>query len=254
MNNEERDIELIERYLEGGLSPGELGEFEQRLKNEPGLDEEVEVVKILMNGIRYSGQKSSMKHKLEKLEASLPDIQSEGEEVKVIPMWRNRMVKSIAATFLILAVSTYLVMDVFSPADHEELFAQNFQPYLNVGNATVRGLEEFQNEEQQAYAAYDSEHYEAAIMGFEKVLQEDDAAMLLYLGNAYLAIGNTGKAEEQFKQLINKDAGLVTQAKWYLSLTYLKAGNAQQAKVILEELDQGDTSYSERAKNVLKDL
>jgi len=55
MNNEERNIELIERYLEGELSPGELGEFEQRLKNEPGLDEEIEVFKILTNGIRYSG-------------------------------------------------------------------------------------------------------------------------------------------------------------------------------------------------------
>jgi len=165
------------------------------------------------------------------------------------------MAASIAAAFLILVVSTYLVTDIFSPADHEQLFAQNFQPYLNVGNATTRGLGEFQNEEQQAYAAYDSEHYEAAIIGFEKVLQEkDDAAMLLYLGNAYLAIGNTGKAEEQFKQLINKDAGLVTQARWYLGLTYLKAGDVAQARVVLEELEQGETSYSERAEQVLKDL
>jgi len=264
MNIEERNIELIERYLEGELSPGELGEFEQRLKNEPGLDEEIEVFKILTNGIRYSGQKSSMRDKLEKLEASLPDVpsedvQSEEEEAKVVPMWRNRMVASIAATFLILAVSTYLVMDVFSPADHEELFAQHFQPYPIMDGSLTRTQPESLSEKQLAYVAYEAENFKLAIKRLEALLaQGENAALMFYLGNAYLASGDAEQAIVHFDQVLESDSNLlIPRAKYYLSLCYLKMGNIDKSKEILEDLKtsgQSFKTYSEKAEEILREL
>ena len=75
MNKGEIDIELIEKYLDQELSEVEQSEFESKLQTEKGFQEDFDQVKLLIEGIRYSGSKSSIRSKIEHLEATLPDIE-----------------------------------------------------------------------------------------------------------------------------------------------------------------------------------
>ena len=60
--------------------------------------------------------------------------------------------------------------------------------------------------------------------------------MLLLLGNANLMLGNIEEAQNNFLTLIKNFDELDGQAKWYLGLSYLKQGQKEKAKLILQEL------------------
>ena len=102
---------------------------------------------------------------------------------------------------------------------------------------------------------YDSDSFAQAVQQFEALLSgKDDAAMRLYLGNALLAMGEIESAKQQFRILLENNAGLIIQAKWYLSLCYLKNGELDQAQEILQELSNNGKSYRKRATKILEDL
>ena len=61
MSPEIKLIRLIEDYLEGNLPAEEKAAFEERLKNEPELNQEVELQRQLTEGIRRIGIKSKIK-------------------------------------------------------------------------------------------------------------------------------------------------------------------------------------------------
>ncbi len=252
MNKGKIDIELIEKYLDQELSKEEQSEFESKLQAEKSFREDFEKFKLLIEGIRYSGAKSSIRSKIEHLEASLPDIE-------ITPHNRFQIARApffkYAASFTLILVSVWLFRDLSLKPDHEEIFAVNFEPYLNTGNGSLRGHSEARSPEQLAYAAYDSDNFVQAAPQFETLLAEnDDAAMRLYLGNALLALGKIELAKEQFNMLLENEAGLIIQAKWYLSLCYLRNGELDQAKEILVELSQNGKSYRSKAVNILEQL
>ena len=252
MNKEEIDIELIEKYLEHRLSKEQELEFQARLQTEKAFHEHVEKIKLLIEGIRYSGSKSSIRSKIEQLASTLPDI--ELGQKRQFKLTRTQFLKYAASFALILAFA-WLSRDVLLKPDHEEIFSANFEPYLNTGNGMVRGSVADRSPEQLAYAAYDSENFADAVKQFDALLaKNDDAAMRLYLGNSLLALGEVESAKQQFLTLLQNDAGLIIQAKWYLSLCYLKNGEIDQAQEILQELSQNGKSYRKMASKILKDL
>ena len=252
MNKGEIDIELIEKYLDQELSEVEQSEFESKLQTEKGFQEDFDQVKLLIEGIRYSGSKSSIRSKIEHLEATLPDIELGAHNR--FQMTRSQLLK-YAATFTLILASAWLFREVLLKPDYEEIFAANFEPYLNTGSGIVRGAGEAMSPEQRAYASYDSDSFAQAVQQFEALLSEkDDAAMRLYLGNALLAMGEVESAKQQFRILLENNAGLIIQAKWYLSLCYLKNGELDQAQEILQELSNNGKSYRKRATKILEDL
>jgi cytochrome c-type biogenesis protein CcmH/NrfG len=52
--------------------------------------------------------------------------------------------------------------------------------------------------------------------------------------------------------LINDFEEYDVQAKWYLGLSYMKEGDVKSAKLILQELNDSEYSYSNKAKELLK--
>src|SRR5690606_20456441 len=141
-------------------------------------------------------------------------------------------------------------------------FDENFEPYLPLG--VPRSDSDFTTEEEKAFNLYNNGNYEAAISLFEDVLtQQDKTEILFFLGNAYLAskppkpkqaISALQKFLEE-DRLLNSQANLyLSQAKWYLSLAYLKNNQLDEAKRLLYELKQSESSYSKKANNLLIEL
>jgi tetratricopeptide (TPR) repeat protein len=82
--------------------------------------------------------------------------------------------------------------------------------------------------------------------------QEKEPAVLLLNANANLALGNAGTARENLIILIRDFDDFDMAAKWYLGLCYLKEGDIEQARSVLEELGGAEVFYTSKAKELLK--
>ena len=98
---------IIEAYLDGTLSGDELSAFEQRLKSEPDLADEVQLHRKLQNEFG-DAQKRLLKSKLDTLREEF--MQKDEEVAKVVPINRRnnfRILMSIAAGILVLVFAIW---------------------------------------------------------------------------------------------------------------------------------------------------
>jgi tetratricopeptide (TPR) repeat protein len=156
-----------------------------------------------------------------------------------------------AAATIIMAVA---LLSVFSRSESpEQLFANYFEPYPNVFEPTQRGTDAALDKRATAFAMYEQKNYAEAAKLFNELLSEkQEPELLLLLGNANMVLNRDNEAKNNFLTLIRDYDVLDEQAKWFLSLCYLKSGEREKAKLIWEELGDPKITYSEKAKNLLK--
>jgi TolA-binding protein len=250
MENSYDDIVLLEKYIENSLSDSERMVVEQRLSTEESLRELYHQEKLLVRGIRFGHLKEKL-NELRKLDNQLQDAHRENKEAKVVSLGTYWKIAAIAASLITIVASYFLIN---RPVEPDALFAQYFQVYPNILEPVVRGTTE-QNKRAESFAAYERGDYDMAAEGFKELLKDhEEPGVLLLLGNANLMLGNTKEAKENFVTL-NKDYNdLDLQAKWYLSLCYLKLSKSDSAKVLLLEVAAEKNTYSDRATEILKKL
>ncbi|MEO5978921.1 MAG: hypothetical protein ABIS36_05720 [Chryseolinea sp.] len=244
MNQSEEDITLVERYFDEALSERERMNFAARLAVDESFKSLVENEKILINSIRHHGLREDLEF--------LKNIEKGLDDPKVIPMRSSRSWYYVAAASLAAILMIGLFFRPHSSA--QKLFAENFQPYPNVFEPTVRGTSE-PTKRSEAFQAYEQGDYSKAVMLFNQLLQEkEEAGILLLNGNANLMLGNVEEAKKNFITLNADFDELDIQSKWFLSLCYLKSGDMEHAKPILEELGNTEISYARKAKELLKEV
>jgi hypothetical protein len=86
------------------------------------------------------------------------------------------------------------------------------------------------------------------------LVEKEEASILILLGNANLALGNVDAAQNNFLTLIKDFDEFDGQAKWFLGLSYLKKGEEKKARLILQELEDPQFTYSKKAKELLKNV
>jgi FimV-like protein len=244
------DIILLERYIEQSLSEEEVRRVEKRLAEEPALKELFQQENLLVKGIRYGHLKTKLEE-LKMLEATLPAVDRPEGQARVVSFkayWKPLAAAAAVALF----ISSYLLLT--RTTEPAELYAQNFKPYPNVFEPVVRGTRE-QNQRAEAFAAYERGDYALAAEDFNALLKiREEPEILLLLGNANLILGKTSEAKENFVTLSKDFDDLDGLAKWYLSLCYLKMGDRDSAKVLLEEIAGQESSYQQKARELLKRL
>jgi tetratricopeptide (TPR) repeat protein len=249
MNSNLHDIDLIQRYLDRGLSDDEKRNLEKRLKEEPTLKTMYQEHQLLIRGIRYAHLQNKLQQ-LRALEKSLPEVKREGKESKqfwIQSYWKQTT--AIAASIVLFAVS-YVLWN--RPADPAVVYAEYFEPYPNVFEPIVRGSESV-TKRSEAFYAYETGDYQKAATLFAELLREKkEPGILLVLGNANLSLGNTVEARNNFITLIKDFDEFDIQAKWYLGLSYIKEGDIKSAQLILQELNDTEYAYSIKAKELLK--
>ncbi len=143
----------------------------------------------------------------------------------------------------------------------EILLAENYSPY------EITGKRGFNEELNKAIKFYNSGQYDSAVVRFEKLLKnpinnENIDFILFYLANSYLALAFTGneeeelkKAQEYFEFLINDmENEYIEQSKWYLSLTYLKSGEKEKCKEILNQIIKNKSYNYKNAAALLENI
>jgi tetratricopeptide (TPR) repeat protein len=241
----QEDLDIVDRYLEGNLSERERTAFEERLLQDEMLRQEVSEIKLIRGGIIRLARATSLK-KLQDLEGTLPPVKTN----KTIH-WTNIWLQ-VAAGISLLAVCAYLLW----PRTQEptQIFAEHFEPYPNIIMPTVRGVVENDSTvKAQAFRAYDQQDYVLAIQLFEKLSVQDEA-VLLYLGNSYLASGQPEKALLLFEKVLNNYEVFDEQAEWYVAVTYLKLEEREKAREALQKVVARNSSYKSKAQLILDKL
>jgi tetratricopeptide (TPR) repeat protein len=244
--NTEYDSELVERYFDNELSAVETRSVIERLQTDREFKALFDQEKALIRSIRAAGLQKDLLH-LKEVEKNLQKSLGERRSrLSGIQPWYYAIAAAIA---LFVVATIWFIPGRETP---EELFQSYFVPVGNVFEATTRGSVEA-TERSAAFQAYDQGNYQVAAEVFNTLLsQEKEPAVLLLNANANLALGNAGTARENLIILIRDFDDFDMAAKWYLGLCYLKEGDIEQARSVLEELGGAEVFYTSKAKELLK--
>jgi tetratricopeptide (TPR) repeat protein len=243
----QRDQELIQRYIDHDAGPEEIKEVEYRLSQEPEFKKMHREFSNLPAGIRYHFLTDKLEQ-LRTLEKALPVVEGEARVVSLLSYW-----KPLAAAAVLIISATVIFLNIGSEST-EELYARNFEPYPNVFEPTQRSADNLADKRATAFAYYEQGEYAKAAALFNELLSEKkEPEILLLLGNANMVLNRDEDAKNNFLMLIRDFDGLDEQAKWFLSLCYLKSGEREKARLIWEELGDPKVTYSEKAKRLLKE-
>lgn len=243
--NTDDTITLVEKYFDNELTDSEAALFRDRLETDPSFRSLVEQEKILIQTIRHQGLVSDLAY-LKTVEKTI----GRGKSAKILT-FKPWYYAAAAVVVLTLIAFWWLSVPSESP---DKLFEAYFKPYPNVFEPTVRSSDAPADVRRaEAFVAYEQGDYQKAVALFTPLVNEKpEPGILLLLGNANLMLGKTDEAERNFTTL-NKDFDeLDLQAKWYLSLCYLKSGDVENARTILRELGETEISYAAKAKELLE--
>jgi len=249
--NEAQKSEWVQRYLEGELSGQELLDFEQHLAKDSELQTMLEEHKILAGGIRYHAR-TQVWDKIKALEAL---AEAEDTSKRLSGNSNKFLYWSVAAAVAVLLVSVVYFVNRNQPVDTGQLFAENFEPYPALAYAPQRSDTSFASMMEEAFGAYSNGDYTAAIPLFEEILAQNEETMVwFYLGNAYLAEGQSEQAIAAFQKFLQIKTALTYQGKWYLSLAYLSNDQLPDAEKYLKDISVSSSAYSNKASLLLKKI
>ncbi|HMG89405.1 MAG TPA: tetratricopeptide repeat protein [Chryseolinea sp.] len=246
MDHSEADIALVEKYFDAELNDAELKNFTTRLESDEHFKLLVEQEKALIAAIRFDGAASNLQY-LEELETKL-----QKETPLRISSGSNKWYYYAAAAAVGMTILVTVFMNSFNE-NPDQLFQAYFTPYPNMFEPTVRSNQSSDSKRAEAFQAYEQGNYQKAATLFTDLLKDNkDAGMLLLLGNSNMMLGNLEEAKANFITLNDDFDDLDMQAKWYLSLCYLKNGEMDKAQALLKELGDTEISYATKAKELLE--
>ncbi|MEL7147548.1 MAG: tetratricopeptide repeat protein, partial [Bacteroidota bacterium] len=173
----------------------------------------------------------------------------ENESKPVIPLKRWYY---MAASLVLLIVASAVWWQYY-PNPGDEVFVSYYQPYPDV--LTSRGDGGSLLNEGMVY--YEQGEYPRAIDRFEDYLKDNnDDHVRFYLAQANMANEHYEEAAQLFEVLNNLDEfGLREASEWYLTLIYLKTGQREKAKSILQKIESSaNHAYGTQARQVLNQI
>jgi tetratricopeptide (TPR) repeat protein len=252
MDLDEKDIELIDRYVKGELSGDTLRGFQQRLATDSAFAEQVGWHETLVGGIKKQSSKE-LKTYLQSLEEKTISSHIKLEsETKIVS---HNFWKYASAAVVALLVAAFLWLDPLHPSP-EALFAQYYQPYPNV-EATIERNNGEADAYTQAFQWYEDGQYEKAALAFDQLLQAGapSEALYYYAGLTALELHRTKEALQYFDHITeNSDHKYYQQALWYAALAALKDEDTARAKNYLQKLSGLQGFYGEKAVQLLEEL
>lgn len=162
---------------------------------------------------------------------------------------------AVAAAILFMLVITPSVIEY--PNQSYQQLAENYlddQVFPNL-EVTKGDLKKQQLKVEAAYA-YGENDFATAIEKYEEIVEmgEADDYVTFFLGLSYLYNKNYNRAIVYLNKNVEKESGSYKQeAGWFVSLAYIKIGEPDKAKPVLEEVSKEGWN-SRKASRLLKAL
>lgn len=234
-------FEHIEAYLDGNLETSLRADFEKQMHSDRSLKLAVEnhpIAKKIANGlIEIEAQEILEKIKSEKL--------SKAKQFKI-----GGWIGGIAAIGGIILFSIWAMNNFGGKTDYAQL-ASDY--YISPNTNITRGVEVPKGALENAKYLFSLNRFKESRAAFQQMLtdEKNDEAPL-YLANISFLEGDYNAVELYLDEI--DDVDLIDDAQFLLALNYLCKEDFSTAKKILRSIAQKDTSYSERANNLLKEI
>lgn len=243
---DEKTILLFDDYLQGALSPEAKEAFESRLKTEPELKDAFIIFRDINGHLSHhlSEERIAFKDTLESLaDTHLKTSETEKKKVKVIPFRRLRYL--VAASVMILLGTTFWF----------QMQGVKYSDYSFEGNIDLIERTVGESAFAKAEKAFNNKLYDEAITHFDVILTSDpnNTQVLYYKGIASVEIEDYSSAEQIFEILGHGNSIFKYDAQWYQALNFLKQGDIDRCKQILQDLPQEAEKYK-KAQELLKKL
>ncbi|PVW17356.1 tetratricopeptide repeat protein [Marixanthomonas spongiae] len=244
LNITQAEFEKIERYITNKMSAEEQKQFVDSLSNDPSLQQKVNEVRTLIDGV----EASALKDKLDDFHKELPQTHSKvvnkGELIQK-PKRSKMPLYAIAAVLVVI----FGILWFYNSSDpNEKLFAQHFtpDPGLPTTMSTTNNYTFF-----DGMVDYKQQNYKTAIEKWKPLLSEkpENDTLNYFLGVAYLAEKNEKEAIEYLREVSKIQSSMFLQESYYyLGLAFLKNGEIEKAKTNFEK------SNTKESQTLLKEL
>lgn len=252
---DEKDLLLIEEYLDGNLEAKALEKFEARLKTEPLLAKQLDISKEVNQQLRAI-HKNLKKEEWKSILKKEDKTQTPDKTQKVVGI---RRILYVAASAAVIALLFTVAMNYFSSPtlSSPELAMQYweksdsfFSTYLERGDAGPLVSKHLSD----AFNAYDKGNYRGAIASINK-LQVISQDVQLLRAACFFKTDENNLAINLLLPLINDPKSIVRdEAEWYLALVYLKTDQTEKAKNILNNIISKKSWNHKKAKEILKEI
>ena len=240
------DLELIEQYLSGDLSPEQQRHFEERLS----MDSELRNNLNLYNSIHKTMKEEDPLPNENELLQTLKQLNGKYFTTNVRQGFFKKWMAVVAAAAIIIMGGIYFLLP--SKTSSEQLYAQFAQH--NPLNIQSRG-NRTDTIAQKAAIEFNKKNYRDALPVLEQYvqLQPLDIQMNFTLAECYLETGNYNDANRIFSSIANGQSAYMEAAKWYLALSALKQKDYTKCRNNLQNIP-ASSPYFSKAKELLQKL
>lgn len=241
---DDKDFRDILAYLQETLPAKRRAAFEERLRTDANLREQVNLHRRSVNGL----QKLATRHRMELIRR-----ESDDRLTVIRPFYQQPWFAGAVAAgvLLLLIVGVSLYRTQFSPA--RQAFVAYYRPdvgFRGGGSARcVPGLE-------PAIQQYELEEYEQALTVVNQLADTSAACVQYQKGLILLALGEPEPAIRAFRRISGSPDVLLRQkADWYLSLAYLRNNDSAAARQLLDRIrNESNHPFASSAQRLANQL
>ena len=260
-----QDQENIIAYLRDELSEDQENKFLASLETDKELNQEFLVHKQLFDALGADSWSQSSEDnqeyeslvalaksdQLQRLKSSLKEAEAAHQLTKDSTTFINWRVWSVAAV-LLAVVGIFSVLN--STPDYQELFDQ-YSDKTSISSVIERG-DTMSNLEVQIETAHREKKYLEAISLSQSLdlSQVKNAAIILYMGDSNVRLGQYNDALEIYNYLINSNLLDAPKGLWFKALTYLKMEDITNTKATLQYIVANNLHNAALAKELLTEL
>ena len=237
------DYILIDQYLQGELPEARRSTFEARLREEADFAQALEEREELNRYLRAQAQLPALQEKMDALGKQYFEGADEPSAV-VRPLWQKPWVVVVG-----IAAAITLVLLLWNPLQDTGLYGR-YDAHPELALVQRSGMAENSADLQ---AAYNNGDYEQAYEGLKVLVDEDaqNTQAQLALGISALETDRLEEARTVFEGLAEGNTAFQEYGRWYLALSYVKAGHLDKAKTILVGFEPEDAKLKQQVEALL---
>lgn len=228
----------IDAYLNGELNAEEQQAFEQELRSNTQLQEQVNAYSLLTSTVGKHQQAEQTLPELKRILDPLTHQYFKKEKAKVFTMRRTMYMMAAAASVILILL---LALPGTSPDNYS---------FDNMPGAIVRGAED---EKAKAAQLFNNKQYAEAATAFVQLraTAPADATVDFYLGISLLKTEKYVEALQLFEALVNGTSVYAEDANFFAALSAYHLKQNDKAKQYAEKVKE-ESRYWKNAKAVLK--
>jgi len=265
MKKNSKDRELVQRYINKELSDDEIKQFEEEIKNNPELYEELLFQKEVEQSIKELIEENLFIKNLEIAQQEyLKSFKKEKrvsifnryysllpKEKRIRPIWYS----AAAIAVVVIGISLFFIhqKNKVNPEKLYSVYKTEYSIPHFQRSAETTETDILNNALQQ----FSEKQYMDAVIAFDKLISQNKYLPTVYFfkGLALIELNQTNNAIESLKKASTfKESEFIAEVEWNLGLAYLKNNDLNNAKIQFNKVKINYQFYANKSEEILDKL